>query len=184
MKPTEHPTSDLLAYWLDELDEAQVEAIEEHLFHCDACGARLRELIQLGGAVRKALLKGEFATVVTPSFIRRLQDAGAQLREYHVQPGGSVHCTVAPQDDFVVSHLRADLGDARQIDLVIDDGYGSQHRFRHVAFNAAAGEVTVIPPVAHVRKLGEVRQRMQLLAVDLSSERVLGEYEFNHSPHA
>jgi hypothetical protein len=180
----DHPTSDLLAYWLDELDEASAAAVEEHLFRCDGCGARLRELIQLGGAVRKALLNGRFATVVTPSFIRRMQSAGVRVREYHLEPGGSVNCTLAPEDDFVISHLRAQVDDVRQIDLVIDDGHGgSAHRCQHIAFNAATGEVTVIPPVALLRSLGHDRQRMRLMAVDKSSERLLGEYTFNHSPY-
>jgi hypothetical protein len=180
----DHPTSDLLAYWLDELEDAGAESIEEHLFHCDACGAHLRELIQLGGAMRKALLNGRFCTVVTPSFVRRLQSAGVRIREYHLEPGGSVNCTLAPEDDFVISHLRAEVGDVCQIDLVIDDGHGSSvHRAPHIAFNAATGEVTVIPPVALLRTLGQDRQRMRLMAVDRSSERLLGEYTFNHSPY-
>jgi hypothetical protein len=174
----------LLAYWLGELDDAGAEAVEEHLFRCDACGARLRELIQLGGAVRKALLKGEFGTVVTHSFTRRMQAAGVRIREYHLEPGGSVNCTIAPEDDLVISHLRAEVGDERQIDLVVDDGDGgSTHRCRHIAFNAGTGEVTFIPPVGLLRKLGKDRQRLRLMAVDKSSERLLGEYTFNHSPY-
>jgi len=180
----DHPTSDLLAYWLDELDEAGAQAVEEHLFACDACGAQLRGLIQLGSAVRKALLTGRFGTVVTPSFIRRLQDAGARLREYHLEPGGSVNCTLAPDDDLVVSHLRVDMSGVRQVDLLIDDENGALlHRARHVAFDPASSEVTVIPPVALVRTMGTSRQRMRLMAVDRSSERLLGEYTFNHSPY-
>ncbi len=180
----DHPTSDLLAYWLDELDDASAESVEEHLFRCDDCGARLRELIQLGGAMRKALLKGEFGTVVTPSFTRRLQAAGVRIREYHLEPGGSVNCTIAPEDDLVISHLRVEMDDVRQIDLIFDVGDGSpEHRSRHVAFNASTGEVTVIPAVARVRTSGAARQRMRLMAVDISSERLLGEYTFNHSPY-
>ena len=180
----DHPTSDLLAYWLGDLDEASADSVEEHLFRCDTCGARLRELIQLGGAVRKALLKGEFGTVVTPSFTRRLQAAGVRIREYHLEPGGSVNCTITPEDDLVISHLRVAIDDARQIDLIFDLGDGSpEHRSRHVPFNASSGEVTVIPPVAWVRKSGAAHQRMRLMAVDKSSERLLGEYTFNHSPY-
>jgi hypothetical protein len=37
--------------------------------------------------------------------------------------------------------------------------------------------------VARVRTLGAARQRMRLMAVDKSSERLLGEYTFNHSPY-
>ena len=179
-----HATLDLPAYWLDELDDAGVEVVEEHLFRCDSCGARLRELIRLGGAMHKALLVGSFGTVVTPAFVRRLLGAGVRIREYHVEPGGSVNCTVAPDDDLVISHLRAELSEVRQVDLVVDDGHGGTgHRSRHVAFDAACGEVTVIPPVALLRTLGFERQRMRLVAVEGASDRLLGEYTFNHAPY-
>jgi len=173
--------SKLLSYWLDELDEAQASEVEEHLFACEGCAARLRELLDLRNAVRAALRDSRFAAVVTPAFVRRLQAAGLRLREYHLLPGGSVPCTFAPTDDFVVSHLHAPLAGVRQVDLVYDDGH-SQHRAPHLPFDAAADEVTVIPPVAMLRNLGTATHRMRLFAVTPSSERLLGEYTFNHEP--
>ena len=56
-----HPTADLLAYWLDELDEGGDAKIEEHLFACDDCGAALQELVRIGDAVRRELRKGNSA---------------------------------------------------------------------------------------------------------------------------
>ena len=37
----------LLAWWLDELPEAEADALEEHLFACDECAARLKSLLGL-----------------------------------------------------------------------------------------------------------------------------------------
>jgi hypothetical protein len=179
-----HPTADLLAYWLNELDQTAADAIDEHLFECDGCGARLRELLRVGGAIRRELLGGNVSTVVTEPFIRRLRDAGLRIREYNVQPGDSVNCTIAPDDDLVFSQLHAPFGELRQVDLVFDDpGGGPVHRARHIPFNAAAGKVTFIPPVTALRTLGHATQRMRLVSVENGAERVLGEYIFNHSPH-
>lgn len=171
----------LLSWWLDELDETAAGEIEEALFACEACASRLRDLLGLRDSVRDALRDSRFASVVTPDFVRRLRAAGLRLREYHLQPGASVPCTIAPSDDFVVSHLHAPLEGVRQVDLVYDDGR-TQHRAPHLAFDATANEVTVIPPVAMLRSLGAATHRMRLLAVTPSSERLLGEYTFNHEP--
>jgi len=184
MKPDMHDADQdatLLSWWLDELDAAEADAVEEHLFSCELCTARLRQLIRLRGAVRGALPDGEFGTVVTAQFIRGLTDSGKRIREYRLPPGGSVLCTIAPQDDFVVSHLEAPLDGVRQLDLVIEDD-GGTYRLAHVPFDAATNEITYVPPVALLRRLGHATQRMRLLAVTLGDERVLGEYTFNHSP--
>ncbi len=177
----EHDEAALLSYWLDELDEAAAAEVEEHLFECDECAARLREIVRLGGAIRQTLLDGRIATAVTPAFIGRLKDGGLCLREYRLEPGDSVYCTIAPQDDFVISRLRAPLEGVRQLDLVID-AQGRQHRAAHVPFDAASGEVTFIPPAAALRTLGTETQRMRLIAVTPGAERVIGEYTFNHQP--
>jgi len=180
----QHPTADLLAYWLDELDEGATAKIEEHLFACADCSAALRELVRIGDALRRELRNGNVGTVVSAAFVRRLQADGLRIREYTLRPGESVNCTVAPDDDLVISYLHAPLGEVRQLDLVFADVDGSSpHRSVHIPFDAAAGVVAVVPPMPVLRSLGLARMRMQLLAVENASERVLAEYIFNHSPY-
>lgn len=175
------PEATLLSYWLDELDEADAARVEEHLFECDECAARLREIVRLGAAIRQSLLDGRVTTAVTPAFVRRMKDAGLRLREYSPPAGGSVNCTISPQDDFVISHLRAPLEGVRQLDLEIDAD-GATRRVAHVPFDAASGEVTFIPPAAMLRTLGFATQRMRLFAVTPGAERLVAEYTFHHEP--
>src|SRR5262245_9566039 len=111
--------SALLAWWLDELAETEALELEEHLFGCDRCAARLQELLRRRDATRQALLDGQFATAVTPAFLEQLKVSGLRIREYRVPAGGSVACTIAPEDDLVASHLEAPLADVRQLDLVL-----------------------------------------------------------------
>ena len=184
MKPNLHgeeQDSTLLAYWLDELGNEDAAEFEEHLFGCDACSARLRELLALRDSVRRALHESRFGTAVTVGFIQRLKESGLRIREYQPEAGGSVMCTMAPDDDFIVSRLRAPLAGVRQLDLVWEDS-GMQHRLVHVPYDAANNEVTFIPSVAMVRSLGVATQRARLLAVTLDSERVIAEYTFHHRP--
>jgi hypothetical protein len=177
------PDSTLIAWWLDELDEEEAHEVEAHLFECEQCGARLRELLHLGDAVRRALLEGHVAGPVSGRFIDRLREDGLHLREYRLEAGGSVACTVAPDDDLLISYLRAPLEGVRQLDAVFDDHTGT-HRARHIPFDAAANEVAFIAPTALLKTWGVAQQRVRLLAVTQGAERVIAEYTFNHSPWA
>jgi hypothetical protein len=180
---TAQDVSALLTYWLGELDDAAESQIEEHLFACAACSARLRDIVQLRDGIRQQLLNGTLSSVLSETFIQRLQAAGMRVREYHLQPGGSVYCTVTPQDDLVVAHLQASLRNVRRLDLVFEDVAGGiQRRAHDVPFDPAAGQVTFMPNVTELRTLGVVTQRAQLIAVDDARERVIASYTFNHSP--
>jgi hypothetical protein len=55
-------------------------------------------------------------------------------------------------------------------------------RFEDVPFDAAAGEVLVLPAPAALKRHGAFTQHMRLLAVEDAGERVLGEYTFVHTP--
>jgi len=175
-------TQALLAYWLGELEESQENRLEEHLFACAACSERLRTVVELGAAVRNELLRGDFGFVLPPAFIRRLKDAGLRVREYDLEPGASVNCTVTPDDDLVVAHMRAPLRDVRRLDLVIQDSVVGSMRANDVAFDPAADGVTMVPSVAFLRTLEHAQQRVRLVAVEGVDERVIADYTFNHYP--
>lgn len=177
------PDSTLLAWWLDELDEDEAHETEAHLFECEDCAARLRELLRLGAAVRRALLEGHVAGAVSRRFVDRLREDGLHIREYRLPAGASVACTVAPDDDLVVSYLQAPLEGVRQLDAVFDDASGSR-RTTHIPFDASNNEVTFIAPTALLKTWGAARQQVRLVAVAQGAERVVGEYTFNHSPWA
>jgi hypothetical protein len=175
-------TQDLLAYWLGEIDEAAESRLEEHLFACGACSDRLRTVVELGAAIRNELLRGDFGFVLPAAFIRRLRDAGLRVREYNLEPGASVSCTVTPEDDLVVAHMRAPLRDVRRLDLLIQDSLAGSMRVNDVAFDPAADGVTMVPSVAFLRTLTNAQQRVRLVAVEGVEERVIADYTFNHYP--
>ena len=173
---------DLLAYWLGELDEPREHALEEHLFACAACSKKLEGVAALGAAIRGELLSGAFSFVTSAPFIRRIKEAGWQVREYDLPAGGSVACTVTPDDDFVVSYLRAPLSDVRRLDVLIDDTTSGKHRVNDVAFDSEAGTLAAVTSTAYLKTLGHSQQRVRLVAVDGVEERVIADYTFNHSP--
>ncbi len=176
---------ELLVFWLGEMDESSNAPCEEHLFACTECSGRLGRLIELARAIRHELVAGRLSSVLSATFVQRLKDAGMRVREYRVEPGGSVHCTVAPDDDLVVSRLGASLRYVHRLDLIFEldpsEG-GARWRLEDIAFDRASDEVVFAPSVAELRKLGVSTQHARLVAVDADGERVIGSYTFDHSP--
>jgi hypothetical protein len=173
----------LLQYWLDELEPAQSDSIDEHLLACGACSARLAELVALGQGIRGVFRAGRLHAVVTPAFVERLAARGLRLREYRVTRNGSVDCTVASQDDVVLSRLEAPLAGVRRLDIVstrVSDG--GEERVEDVPFDAASGEVVLIPRLAALRQAPAYRHHVRLIAVEDGEDRPLGDYTFFHRP--
>jgi hypothetical protein len=181
---TSRPLPDLLAYRLGEMDAASEAVFEEHLFGCARCSARLAGLEQLTSAIRTEFREGRLGSVFSAPFIRRLKDAGMRVREYRLQPGGSVNCTVGPEDDLVVAHLHAPLTDVRRLDLVLDGGEEDfPLRLKDIAFDPSSDEVAFASSVVELRKLDAVTLRAALFAVNGDQERMIASYVFNHSPY-
>jgi len=179
---TELQTQELTEYWLGELDEAREQRVDEHLFACAACSSRLGALVDLGAAIRRTFVEGWLSIVLPEPFLRRIKDAGFQVREYHLPLGGSVSCTVTPDDDFVVSHLRAPLKGVKRLDVLIDDTTSGKHRANDVAFDPQADGLVTMTSTAYVKSLKHSQQRVRLVAVDGVEERVIADYTFNHHP--
>src|SRR5882757_8786335 len=108
---------------------------------------------------------------------------GPRIREYNMAPGGSVNCTVTPDDDLVLAHLQAPLRNLQRVDvLVYDEGTGERWRQKDIPFNAETNALVYLPVTTVLRSLGLTTQRFQLVAVDGVDERVIADYTFNHSP--
>ena len=173
----------LIDYWFGEAEPRDEDALEEHLFACAQCTARLEELAALGAGIRRALRSGALRAVLPREFIERLKSEGLRLREYRVAPGASVNCTLSAEDHFVVSRLQAPVAGIERLDLVYVGADGeAQATFEDIPFDAAAGEVLVLPSAAAVRALGAQTMRMRLVAVAGEDKKPIGEYTFIHTP--
>ena len=172
----------LLEYWLGELAEAHELRLDEHLFACSACRERLRTIVDLGAAIRREFSSGTLNIVLPEPFIQRVKEAGLRVREYSLEPGGSVDCTVTPDDDLVVAYLHAPLRDVRRLDVLIDDTTIGKLRANDVAFDPKADSLVAVTSTAYLRTLRHSQQRVRLVAVAGAGERVIADYTFNHYP--
>ena len=173
----------LADYWLAALAKPEEEAAEEHLFACDECGARLREVIALGEGVRKIARAGSLRMVVSDSFLKRAAQEGLRVREYSPPNGGGVQCTVTAEDDFLIGRLASDLSGAKRVDLCICDKRGvEQVRLQDVPIASGASEVIYQESVTFAKAMPTSTMIARLVTFDAEgSERLLGEYTFNHT---
>ena len=184
MSACQAPLSDerLLEWWTGEARPAHRRPVEEHLLGCDGCSARLRFVQQLADGIGSLLRGGELPAVVVPAVVERLRRDGRRIREYSVAAGGSVQCTVSPQDDLLLARLGADLRGVARLDIVsrLDDG--PERRLADLPFDSEGGELLLIPPVDVIRARPASVERFELRSVSPDGERLLGRYSFHHTP--
>lgn len=171
----------LLAYWFGESDDAETQAIDEHLMRCDACGRELDQLAATAQAVRDAFLAGEVGAAVSPAFVAALAQRGIRVREYRVPHNGSIACTVAPEDQVLVSRLEAPLQGVRRLDVVSALPDAAEH-LQDVPFDPSSGEVVLAVRAARIRRLPAHEAIVRLLAIDEQGSREIGRYTFRHRP--
>ncbi|MGC4056312.1 MAG: zf-HC2 domain-containing protein [Paludibaculum sp.] len=173
----------LVDYWLAVLDSVEEERVEEHLFGCDSCGARLREIVALIQEVRGLARDGSLRMVVSDEFVERAAREGLRIRQYEPPPGGSVECTVTAEDDLLIARLAANLAGARQVDLCFLDERGAeQGRMPDIPICPDTGCVIYQESMVFAKAAPTSRLIARLVARDESgAERLLGEYTFNHT---
>lgn len=177
------PISDgtLLDYWARDLAEGdELDRVEEHLFACADCSARLQDLAALGPGLKTLVRQGRVSGIVSRSLLNRMQRDGIHVRMYSLTPGETVPCAVFPGDDLVVAALRADFSGVDAVTLSVT-GSG----------DALSGEIHDVPlgpdaelfwatPAGVVRQMPSVRLELTLAAAG-GTRAELGRYVLEHS---
>jgi hypothetical protein len=178
------PFSALVDYWSDPRAGLAPGFLEEHLFSCEHCSARLAAIVTMGRGIAR-LGRGAVRMMLTPSLLERLRVDGVKMRSYAIDAGGAVACTVAPDDELCVTTLRADLQGVERLDLEVFDERGVVLSCAtDVPFDRARGEVLIGDSSAFLRALPALDIRLRLTAIGPSQGRVVGEYRMSHSPWA
>jgi hypothetical protein len=173
----------LADYWLAALTKPEEEAAEEHLFRCDECGARLREVIALAEGIRKIASEGSLRMIISDSFLKHAAEQGLRVREYALAAGGSVQCTVTAEDDFLIGRLAANLTGANRVDLCICNERGvEQLRLQDIPFRSGTSDVVYQESVTFAKAMPTSKMIARLVTFDeAGGERLLGEYTFHHT---
>ena len=170
-------------YWIGFMAGAEEEAVEQHLFECDFCGHRLRQVIVVADGIRKLALEGSLRMVVTDVFLQRVAESGLSVREYAVPAGGSVECTVTAEDDILIGRVAANLSGAKRVDICICDERGvEQQRLPDIPVHSRATGIAFHESINYLKAAPSMKMIMRLVTVDdKGSEHTAGEYTFNHT---
>jgi hypothetical protein len=174
----------LLAYWLHETGPQETEAADEHLMQCDRCGGEFDAMLALGRGIRDALRAGEVAAAIPGSFAKRLATPAGRVRSYHLPAGGSVRCTIAPEDEMLLVQLDAPLRGIDRLDAVVTTSLepDAQHRLPDLPFDPEGGSVFWVQQIARIRQMPAHTTSILLVTPEGSGERMLGRYTFMHEP--
>jgi hypothetical protein len=173
----------LLDYWAGDLPIPRAEAVEEHVFDCEECAARLAEIEALAAAVRRLTAAGRFRAAVAPSIIDMLAARGMRIRTYRPRRGETIPCGAAPEDELLVGRISVDLEQVARLDVAVcDEQWAERQRLMDVPVDRARNELVIAERVdtPEIRTANVLRLR--LLAVDAAGERELGTYALAHDP--
>jgi hypothetical protein len=173
----------LADYWLALLPSSDEEDVEEHLFSCDRCGDRLREVIALAEGIRRLAREGSLRMVVSDAFLKRAAEEGLRVRQYAPPPGGSVECTVTAEDDILIGRLAANLSGVGRVDLCMCNESGAeQFRLSDIPIHSGVSDVIYQESIAFAKAAPTSKMIARLVTLDdAGDEHLLSEYTFNHT---
>ncbi len=173
----------LLDYWARDLPAAEADRVEEHVFGCEPCTARLAGIDAVATGIRRLTAEGRFRAAVPPSLADGLAASGLRIRTFRPRLGATIPCGAAPDDELLLSRIDVDLRGVARVDVSLcDERWAEQQRQVDVPFEPGRDEIVIAERVdaPHLRAPAVVRIR--LLAVDAAGERELGTYALAHDP--
>ena len=177
------PEETLLDYWARDLTggDDETDRVEEHLFACGECSARLHRLAALGSGLVTLVRQGRVSGIVSRALLNRMQHDGIHVRMYSLVPGETVPCAVFPDDDLIVTALRADLSGVEAVTLSVTGPDNSPFsQLDDVPVSGSDGEVFWATPAAVVRRMSSMRLQLTLGSAG-TSRAELGRYMLDHS---
>lgn len=176
------PDGTLLDYWARDLaDGHETDRVEEHLFACGDCSARLHRLAALGPGLATLVRQGRVSGIVSRALLNRMQRDGIHVRMYSLVPGETVPCAVFPGDDLVVAALRADFSGVDAVALsVTGPGDWPSSEINDVPVSGPDGEVLWATPATVVRQMPSMRLQLSISSAG-ATRAELGRYVLDHS---
>jgi hypothetical protein len=173
--------TDLIDYWIGDLDQHDAERVETHVFECAECASRLGDIAILGAAVAEAVRGARVQTVISDAVLNKLSRDGVRVRTYAPEPGTFIPCAIWPEDDLIVSRLRGDFDGYDELTLVLK-GEDGPELSRNVDIPLISGtrEILTATSASRLRQLPSMRLRLIVSGKRGDIEQVIGEYGLEH----
>jgi len=176
------PLEALVDYWIGDGDDADAAALEDHQWSCAACTRRLGWIARLDEASRALMRRGALNLPLTAALADRLAADGVRLRTYKATPNQDVACTIALDDDLVVSWFDAPAHDDERVAVEVRGPDGSLlDAIDDVPVDRATGSIILASSGDVIRRLPDITVRWHLSAVGPSGSRPLGDYVYHHT---
>ena len=179
----EMPIADerLVEYWSGDLPPQESEALEEHIFSCAACAARLEWVAALESGITSLARQGRFSGIISRATLNQLQHDGVRVRVYSLAPGDVVPCAVFPGDDLVVTSMRGDFAGVDAVTVAVTGSTPlSGVVLDDVPVSAAENELLWAAPGSLIRQMPTSRVTLTVTAVRADGRRI-GEYVLDHT---
>lgn len=170
----------LVDLWAGELDEQAAEAVDEHLFGCEACAAETARLAGVVGTLREKI-----PFVISRAHRERLVAAGMRVQVTEVDrstpPLASATARFAANVDLLVFALRADVSDADRVDVELASPTGTpRYLVEDVPFDRKAGEVLIACQRHYEGMFPDGDPIFTVHAVQAGERRTVGDYVVEH----
>jgi hypothetical protein len=171
----------MVDYWSGGLSVQQAEALEEHVFSCALCAARLEAVAALADGITSLARQGRFSGIISRATLNQLQRDGVRVRVYSLFPGNVVPCAVFPDDDLVVTSMRGDFDGVDAVTLSVTGSTPlSGVVLEDVPVSAADGELLWAAPGLLIRQMRTSRVTLTVTAGRADGRRI-GEYVLDHT---
>jgi hypothetical protein len=169
------PFETLVAWYAHELSESDADALEQHLFACDACAAASEELGLLIGGLREVI-----PPAISSALRERLAASGHRILFTPCTPDATATARFAPDVDLMVHALRGDLSRAERVDVEILGGAGDVRvSLEEIPFER--DEVLLVCQRHYRHMFGEAEQpTFRVLATEGGEKRKVGDYLVIH----
>jgi hypothetical protein len=172
----------LVDHWCDRA-AAVDETLEEHVFGCAACTARLAWLADLAETMPPVIeRRGGRRLILTGDAVEHMVRRGVRVRQYHFGDGRQIECSVGFDDDLVVSWIPLAVAEDEVVHGVMLAPDGSEFsRLDDAPVDRARGMLIIASAAEAILRLPDVRLRLTLSATSPRGTRELGEYIYNHT---
>ena len=172
----------LFDYWTAELPADEEQALEEHVFACDACARRLETTGALVRAIPQGIgRRGGLKLCVTRGLLEQLAGGGLVLRHYRVRLGDAVQCSVGAEDDMLVTWIAGDFGGVERVTVRFFVDGAPVLAFEDAPIDREANEIIYALGGDMARSLPTNRMITRVYALEGENERLLGEATFEHT---
>jgi hypothetical protein len=171
----------MVDYWSGGLPPQQSEAIEEHVFDCASCTARLEAVAAMAAGITSLARQGRVSGIISRATLNQLQRDSVRVRVYSLFPGDVVPCAVFPDDDLVVTAMRGDFDGVEAVTLSVTGSTPlSGVVLDDVPVSAPEGELLWATSAALIRQMPTSRVTLTVTA-GRADRRRIGEYVLDHT---